>query len=73
MLPWGYQLGEMAPMITYHVAAVPEDGVFVLHVESVGVTQSVGVHDAEFMARDYISATLNVPVGAFDVEVCGAG
>lgn len=40
-----------------------------LHIDGVGVTQSHGLRDAEYMVRDYIALLRDVPADSFGVEI----
>ncbi|MGW6255437.1 hypothetical protein [Streptomyces sp. NPDC055085] len=44
---------------------------WVVHVDNVGVTQSLALSDAERMARDYISLVLDIPDDSFDITIKG--
>ena len=56
-------------MNTYSVRAKRWEHGWELHIDGVGVTQSHGLKDAAFMARDLISRRVGVPEDSFDVEI----
>ena len=62
-------------MITYHVTAKATPiGLWELHVDGVGVTQSERLATAESMAREYIAAQLGLPdEHGFEVTVTTTG
>lgn len=62
---------------TYNVLAKPWERGYELHIDGVGVTQSYGLDDAEFMARDLIMISregpTDVPEPSFDVVITVEG
>lgn len=61
---------------TYEVVAKRWKHGWELHIDSVGVTQSRTLLDAESMVRDYVAMLLDVPEDSFELKVTpeiGAG
>ncbi|HTW00466.1 MAG TPA: hypothetical protein VMF87_09220 [Streptosporangiaceae bacterium] len=56
-------------MKTYTVRARRWAHGWELHIDGIGVTQSHTLHDAEAMARDYITLDTGEPDASFQVEI----
>lgn len=53
----------------FHVRAVRWEHGFELHIAGLGVTQSAGLADAGWVARDFIARILDVPLDSFGVFI----
>ena len=54
---------------TFQVRAVRWDRGWELHIDGLGVAQSHGLRDAEYMVRDYVSLMLHVSEDSFEVQI----
>jgi hypothetical protein len=54
---------------TYRATATREDGLWVVDVHGVGVTQGYTVDEARHLARDYVATMTEVPLDEVRVDV----